>query len=119
VRGLDQVAYLDNTDGNRQKMQHGDVVFATATDNAYLNTSSAVELIDPALHRAIRTVKENSATTVVWNPWQQGASTLSDLGDDEWQQMACVEASNILGSAILLAPREQHTMRASLSIAAE
>jgi glucose-6-phosphate 1-epimerase len=119
VRDLDQVAYLDNTDGNREKVQHGDVVFAATTDNAYINTSSAVELVDPALRRTIRTDKENSATTVVWNPWQQGAASLSDLGDDEWQQMICVEASNILSSAVALAPGQQHTMRATLSIVAD
>jgi glucose-6-phosphate 1-epimerase len=116
VRGLDQVMYLDNTDGNREKIQSGDVVFGGATDNAYLNAHGAVELVDPATHRALRTDKENSATTVVWNPWQHGAASLADLGDDEWQWMACVEASNILGSSVSLAPGQQHTMRATLSI---
>jgi glucose-6-phosphate 1-epimerase len=119
VRGLDQVAYLDNTDGNREKLQRGDIVFAAPTDSAYISTSGAVELIDPAMRRAIRTEKENSATTVVWNPWQQGAALLSDLGRDEWQQMTCVEAGNILNSAVSLAPGQQHTMRATLSIVAE
>jgi glucose-6-phosphate 1-epimerase len=119
VRGLDQVAYLDNTDGNGEKIQSGDIVFAAATDNAYLNTQGALELIDPVLRRAIRTEKENSATTVVWNPWQQGAAALSDLGDEEWERMTCVEASNILGSAVKLAPGEEHIMRATLSVVAE
>jgi glucose-6-phosphate 1-epimerase len=116
VRGLDGVTYLDNADGNREKIQSGDVILATTTDNAYLNTHAALELIDPSLKRTIRTEKENSATTVVWNPWQQGAASLSDLGDEEWRNMTCVEASNILGSAIALAPGEEHTMRATLSV---
>jgi glucose-6-phosphate 1-epimerase len=116
VHGLDQVTYLDNTDANREKFQSGDVAFDAATDNAYLNTDSAPELIDPTLRRTIRTEKQNSATTVVWNPWQQGAASLSDLGDDEWRQFACVEASNILGSAIPLGPGEEHTLRATLII---
>jgi glucose-6-phosphate 1-epimerase len=119
VRGLDQVAYLDNTDGNREKVQSGDLVFSATTDNAYLDTEGVLDLIDPILGRAIRTEKENSATTVVWNPWREGAAALSDLGDDEWQRMACVEASNILGSAVSLAPGEEHTMRATLSVAAD
>jgi glucose-6-phosphate 1-epimerase len=119
VRGLDQVAYLDNTDDNREKVQHGDVVFAAPIDNAYIDTSSAVELIDPAERRIIRTEKQNSATTVVWNPWCRGAASLPDLGDNEWQQMACVEASNILSAAVSLAPGQHHTMRATLSIVAE
>jgi glucose-6-phosphate 1-epimerase len=119
VRGLDQVVYLDNTDGNREKRQSGDIVFAATTDNAYLNTRGAVDLIDPVLRRTIRTEKGNSATTVVWNPWQQGAAALSDFGDDEWERMTCVEASNIMGSAVSLGPGEEHTMRATLSVAAD
>jgi glucose-6-phosphate 1-epimerase len=119
VRGLDGVEYLDNMDGNRKKLQSGDVLFAAATDNAYLNTQSSLELIDPQLHRSIRTEKENSATTVIWNPWQQGAATLSDLGGDEWQSMTCVEASNILDAAVSLAPGEEHRLRAALSVASE
>ena len=117
LRGLDGVTYLDNTDSNREKMQYGDVVLASQTDSAYLNTRHALELVDPELRRRIRIVKENSLTTVVWNPWREGAQALSDLGNDEWQQMVCAEASNILGFAVNLAPGQQHTMRASIRVA--
>jgi glucose-6-phosphate 1-epimerase len=116
VRGLDQVMYLDNTDGNREKTQMGDVVIRAATDNAYLDTFGPLELIDSSLKRTIRTAKTNSATTVVWNPWQQGAAALADLGNDEWQQMTCVEACNILNCAISLPPGETHTMCATLNV---
>ncbi len=119
VRGLDRVAYLDNTDSNREKVQSGDVVFGATTDNAYLNTNVALELMDPTLRRILRTDKENSATTVVWNPWRQGAASIADLGNDEWRKMTCVEASNILGAAVSLAPGQHHTMRATLSVALE
>jgi glucose-6-phosphate 1-epimerase len=116
VRGLDGVTYLDNVDGNREKTQSGDLTFSAKTDNAYLNTYSAIELIDPALHRTIRTEKEKSTTTIVWNPWLEGAASLTDFGDDEWQRMACVEASNMLGAAVSLAPGQEHTMQATLSV---
>jgi glucose-6-phosphate 1-epimerase len=119
VRGLNGASYLDNVDQNREKTQAGDVVLMGTTDNAYLNTQNAAELVDPVLRRTVRTEKGNSGTTVVWNPWQQGAASLSDLGDDEWQQMACVEASNILSAAVWLGPGEEHTMRATLSVAAK
>jgi len=116
AHGLDRVTYLDNTEGNREKIQSGDLVFSGAMDSAYLDAHGAVALVDPDLHRTLKTEKENSATTVVWNPWQQGAAALSDLGDDEWRTMACVEASNILGSTVKLAPSQQHTVRATLSL---
>jgi glucose-6-phosphate 1-epimerase len=119
VRGLNGCTYLDNLDQNREKTQSGDLVLTGTTDNAYLNTLSIAELIDPILCRTVRTEKENSRTTVVWNPWRQGAASLSDFGDDEWQQMTCVEASNILSLAVWLGPGEEHTMRAKLSIGPE
>ena len=118
VRGLNECTYLDNVDQNREKTQSGDLVMTGPTDNAYLDIQSAAERIDPILCRTIRTEKENSRTTIVWNPWQQGAASLSDLGEDEWRHMTCVEASNILSSAVSLAPGEEHTLRATLSVAA-
>jgi glucose-6-phosphate 1-epimerase len=116
VSGLDGVAYLDNTDANREKVQQGDVVITQPIDNAYLNTENTVELVDPVLQRRLQTVKVNSRTTIVWNPWEGGAKALADLGDDEWRQFACVEASNILSCGISLAPSETHTMTATTSI---
>lgn len=118
VGGLDSVRYLDNTDENREKIQSGDVVFQKTTDNAYFNTASSLDLIDPTLLRTIVTDKQNSTTTVVWNPWQQGAARLSDFGDKEWRRMTCVEASNILGSAVTLAPGDEHSMGATLRVVA-
>jgi glucose-6-phosphate 1-epimerase len=119
VRGLDGITYLDNTDANRAKVQSGNVIFTAATDNAYLNTQAPLELVDPVLHRVVRTEKRSSATTVVWNPWKQGAASLADLGNEEWRAMACVEASNILESAISLAPEKEQTLCATLSVAPE
>jgi glucose-6-phosphate 1-epimerase len=61
--------------------------------------------------------KANSHATVVWNPWREGAAGLRDLGDGEWTQFLCVEASNILSDAVTLAPGEEHKMTAVLSVA--
>jgi glucose-6-phosphate 1-epimerase len=119
IAGLDGTSFLDNMDGNREKLQQGDLRMSAPTDNAYLNTTSAVEVIDPVLMRRIRTEKKNSHTTVAWNPWSQGAKSLADLGDEEWKQMICAEASNILSAAITLPPGEAHTMTAILSVSRE
>jgi glucose-6-phosphate 1-epimerase len=119
IHGLDGVSYLDNRDQNREKTQQGDKIFRGATDNAYTETQSPVEILDPILKRRIRTEKQNSTITIVWNPWQEGAAALADLGDGEWRQFACVEAGNILGAAISLAPGAQHTITATITIADE
>ncbi len=116
IRGLDGVAYLDNTDSNREKTQRGDLVITKQTDNAYLNTKGDIELDDDGLKRRLRITKGNSLTTVVWNPWREGTRSLSDLGNEEWQQMVCAEVSNVLGFAVDLTPGQQHTMKAVIGV---
>jgi glucose-6-phosphate 1-epimerase len=117
LQGLDKLYFLDNTDSNAEKIQQGDVRIASATDNAFLGTQHDVDLIDPELHRRILLRKSNSLTTVVWNPWGDGAARLRDLGDGEWTQFLCVEASNIQAASVNLAPGEEHKMTAVLSVA--
>jgi len=117
LEGLDAVQFLDNTDSNKAKVQHGDVTIALTTDNAFIGTQSDVDLIDPGLRRHIQLKKANSLSTVVWNPWREGAARLADLADGEWTQFLCVEASNILTASVNLAPGEEHKMTAVLSAA--
>jgi glucose-6-phosphate 1-epimerase len=115
--GLDEVHYFDKADANRKKIQHGEIVIVSETDRVYLNTRDAIELEDPVLHRRVRITKENSLTTVVWNPWAQKVRTFSDLAGDEWMQMICVETSNVSDFAVDLAPGQEHKMKALVRIA--
>jgi len=100
LQGLDGTSFLDNTDSNKERTQLGAVTITSQTDNAFINTQNAVDLLDPEMHRRIRLQKANSSTTVVWNPWQDAASGLRELGEGEWRQFLCVEASNIMGAAV-------------------
>jgi D-hexose-6-phosphate mutarotase len=116
LQGLNMVHYLDKTDSNRKKTQQGPIVIASETDRVYLNTKGAIELEDHDLGRRITVAKENSFTTVVWNPWVEKAKALSDFGDAEWMQMVCIETSNVSNSAVELAPGQQHRMKAIVRV---
>jgi glucose-6-phosphate 1-epimerase len=116
VRGLGTVRYLDKTDSSRNKLQHGEIAIVRETDRVYLNTRDAIELEDPVLHRRTRVTKENSRTTVVWNPWVEKAHSLPDFADDEWRQMICIETSNVADFAVHLAPGQQHSMKALVRV---
>ena len=117
LEGLDGVHYLDKTDAYRENVQQGDVVIAGETDRIYLNTPGAVEMRDLVLRRRIRVDKENSLTTVVWNPWADKARGMADLGDNGWTQFLCIETSDVLGSAVEVAPGQQHRMKAVIRVA--
>src|SRR5215831_14796557 len=117
VRGLDKVHYVDKTSSNRKDIQQGDIEIVSETDRVYLNTTDPIELEDPVFRRRIRVTKENSRTTVVWNPWVTKAHSLLDLADDEWKQMICIETSNVSDFAVDLAPGQQHKMNAVVRVA--
>jgi len=116
VRGLNGARYVDKTDSNREKTQQGEVKVIAETDRVYLNTSDAIELNDPVLERRIQVSKENSRTTVVWNPWREKARSMSDLGADEWTQMICVETTNVSDYSVVLAPGQQHNMKSFVRV---
>jgi glucose-6-phosphate 1-epimerase len=115
VRGLADADYLDNTDGNREKKQDGEVSVSKATDSAYINSEAPLEVTDPILNRRIHIQKENSLTTVVWNPWKEAAEKMADMGTDEWKKMLCVEGANILSNAIKLNPGESQTTTVTMA----
>lgn len=114
VRGLDGVRFLDNRDGNKEKVQQGDLVLTTQMDNAYLDAVGSVEIVDASLGRRLVTGKSGSVSTIVWNPWSDGAAKLADLGDEEWRGMLCVEGGNVLGQAVTVEGGGMHRMRISL-----
>ncbi len=116
VNGLSGVDYLDKTDEKRKKTQSGAITIVSETDRVYLNTGAVVDLEDPASGRKIAIAKENSMSTVVWNPWIQKAKAMSDFGDDEWPQMICIETCNVGNSEVELTPGHHHQMKALVRV---
>lgn len=116
VQGLDGVCYLDKTDANQEKKQQGEIAIVSETDRVYLDTSGPIEVSDFALGRRTRITKENSRTTVVWNPWIEKARSLPDFLDDEWKRMVCIETSNVSRYSVALAPRQRHTIKAVMRV---
>jgi glucose-6-phosphate 1-epimerase len=116
VSGLEGVTYLDKTDEFKPKVQHGPVVLAGPTDRMYENTSSTCVLHDAVGKRRITVIKSGSSTTVVWNPWQQGASRLTDMEASEWHEFLCCETVNAAANATTLAPGASHAMQAHVTV---
>jgi glucose-6-phosphate 1-epimerase len=117
ITGLANTEYIDKVNGFKRKRQLEDVLHLTGrTDRPYLNTQAAITVDDPGFERQLITSKQNSNTTVVWNPWSDGAAALSDFGDDEWTGMVCIEAVNAAENALTLRPGEAHTMESRITL---
>ncbi len=117
VSGLGGGEYLDKTDAFQRKRQGAAPIrLEGETDRIYVATRTACAVDDPASDRRLRVRKEGSATTVLWNPWEAKAAALSDLGNDEWPRMLCIETANAAEDAVTLAPGEVHVMRAVVEV---
>lgn len=117
ITGLQSAAYLDKTDGMKQKTAPASpLVLTETTDRVYPTNHGPVTIANHATHRTLTIQKDGSATTVVWNPWAEVAATLPDLDPDSWLNFLCVETANTGVDALSLAAGEAHTMTATLIV---
>jgi glucose-6-phosphate 1-epimerase len=114
--GLENCAYIDKTDGLQRKTQGPEPIRITSeTDRVFENTRAAVVIDDAPNGRKIHVEKGGSATTVIWNPWETKAASMTDFGREEWRRMLCVETANASANAITLKPGARHAMRAAIT----
>lgn len=119
INGLVNTEYFDKTDGFKRKRQDESVLLMTGeTDRPYINSEARVDLDDPDLKRRVSIDKQNSKTTVIWNPWTELSNKLADMSSDGWKRMVCVETANAIENTVTLAPGEQHTMQAHVTVKA-
>ncbi len=106
VDGLQGVRFRDKTADGRYA-EHGSALrISSPVDSVYEHAPDVVTIRDDRNARLIDVRKSGFADTVVWNPWHQGAAAISDMDDEEYRQMLCVEAAQVV-EPIRLAPGER------------
>ncbi len=112
VTGLEGRDYLDKPDNYARKQQQGAVTFSAETDRIYLETSVPCAIEDRSMRRRIGIEADGSGSTVVWNPWREVGAKMSDMHDDAYRTMLCVETANAASDGRLLQPGEETCLRA-------
>jgi glucose-6-phosphate 1-epimerase len=119
LRGLKGVDYLDKTQNFARKTELADQIkFSQETDRVYVNTPHAVEIQDAKLQRRIKIEKSGSLSTVVWNPWTEKAQQMPDFGNEEFQQMICVESGNVGDNKVILPPGKTSRLKVEITTSA-
>lgn len=117
VHGLESASYLDKLGGPDPVPPTGEPVRLTGpTDRVYRGAPATTTVQDPAGGRRLTVTGEGSGSTVLWNPWAEGAAALADLGDDEWIRMVCVETANVGPAAVTLEPGSAHRTTTTLGV---
>jgi glucose-6-phosphate 1-epimerase len=105
VLGLEDVRYLDKTDGSAEKTQVGSIKIDREVDRVYQNvTAGELVIVDPVYGRRIYITAQGSKTAIVWNPWIEIAARMADLDDADYQRFVCVETANAAADVVTVAP---------------
>lgn len=110
VDGLNGCPYLDKVDGLKRKQQSGLVTFTGETDRIYLDSTADCIIEDSAMERRICISKRNSASTIVWNPWNEKAEQMGDLGERSYLGMVCVESANAADDVVTIPAGGEHRL---------
>ena len=115
VEGVNGLNYIETLDDWNIAKQQGDLHFTGETDRIYLNTPAKLSIVDPAWERRIELTASGSRSAVIWNPWTERAAAFSDMANDGWQRMLCIETANVMDDIVQLAPGASHTLGVSIA----
>ena len=102
VHGLSGLKYDDSVAGVEAAVQDGaPLALKGEVDRIYWETPRSLHVVEG--ERSIRMLKMGFPDAVVWNIGEAKASTLADLGSDEWKKYICLEAAAI-GRPVVLVP---------------
>jgi len=106
IDGLKGLSYVDKTlEGIPTVTEERESVkLAGWTDRVYLSTPDTLTLnnVSPSGGK-IKFSKTNLPDAVVWNPWDEKAGGMGDLGAENWPGFICVEAGQCV-TPVNLAP---------------
>ena len=112
VLGLDGCEELC-TVTNEERVHEGDLTFANGRVDSIFDYSGTVSIEDPGFGRRIVIEKENSASTIVWNPAESKAA---DMHHEDWKHFVCVEVGNVRKNSVYLQPGETHTISLTIKV---
>lgn len=85
--------YIDSLLEN-QVCQGGDTLVLTDTiDRVYTKPEAQIKVEDKVLNRTLTIENSGHNSAVLWNPWSQGAQGMTDMADDGYKTMLCVEST--------------------------
>lgn len=117
IDGLQLSTHIDTLNTDRDpEIQISKVQLNPPKDSVYLEQPGALSLDDHGNRRIILIEKQNSRSTIVWNPGPEIIKGFVDMDNEAWREFACVESGNVWDEKVEIAPHETHTIKISYSV---
>lgn len=90
-------------------------IFSGEVDRIYTLAQKSNDILDTANQRTISLTHSGNNSVVVWNPWQEIATSMVDMANDGYLGMVCVESA-IYDNQLELKPEQQHTLACEIRV---
>jgi len=116
VTGLKDTVYIDKVKNDAaEKETREAATISGEVDRMYNDVKDTVELHDKGRDHKVRLERNNLPDVVLWNPWNEKARNLSDLGEEAFPKFVCVEVGKI-EKPVVLAPGKDWSSTHVLSV---
>jgi D-hexose-6-phosphate mutarotase len=112
IEGLENRRYYDSL-AQKELVQEGSVVINEEVDRVYFEIPKNIFLYDK--NRIIKIQQEGSNSMVVWNPWSEKSSQMTDMTPNSYETMVCLETANALEDSRVIQPNETHILKVIVS----
>ena len=120
VNGLNGLSYIDKLEKDQDKKikkeENKNVKITCETDRIYMDINNKdIVLTDKTKekYKQITIKRNNFIDVVLWNPWIDKAKRMNDFGDDEYNNMVCIEPGSV-AKPVILKPGESKTYNQTL-----
>jgi len=111
IQGLDGRTYYDALE-EKSHTQKGDILIEEEVDRVYSYPGDRITLLDGDAKVKLR--QEGSNSLVVWNPWIEKSKRMTDMTENGYRTMVCLETSNAREDSRVLKPNESHVLKATM-----
>ncbi|PVZ85002.1 D-hexose-6-phosphate mutarotase [Serratia sp. S1B] len=94
VAGLGE-HFIDKVAGGVEAHQVGELEFTGRTDRIYTQPAACSLIKDPVLQRTIEVNHHHITDVVAWNPGVELSCSMTDMPDDGYKTMVCVETAHV------------------------
>lgn len=115
ITGLEGAPYYDALDRWSVKSDDQPLRIQGETDRVYTGLHKSIQLHDAGWGRRIVLTPLQSQSAVLWNPWIDKATRLSEFAPDAWQRMVCIETARVMDDCLVLAPGQSDAFGVILS----
>ena len=81
-----------------------------AIDRIYDKAPQCIKLRDTVFNHNINIENKGNDAEILWSPWIEGAKALSDMPDDGYKTMLCIESGILNKEGVTVAPKNSHIL---------